>query len=195
MSRPRLTCRIFFARGVALSPWAPDDQRRGRCPCGGDQPVRIATPGGLLSVELRSTLARKRNDTRLFRWSGNGWLPIAGPNADLFAASSTTPLRCASTGRVDALGSGPVPGSRSKNTVLDLATELASSAACRQAVFRSRSRCAASPMPAPTCQRHQSALRIEGLGRPRAGGSIGRRVEAVGENLACPPAARTDQMG
>ena len=175
-----LNVQNFFARGVALSPWALTIND-----VGGARAVTtgaVATPGGLLSVTPVDLGAQE--DARLFRWSGNGSLSIAGPNADLSRQlNNAFALRL--DGRVDALGSGPVRIAI-ENTVLDATDLLRAQPAGKPFTVKIPLRCFADA--GANLGSVATPLRIEGS----AGLALvlqSARVEAVGENLACPPVA------
>jgi beta-glucosidase len=171
----------FFARGVALSPWALTIND-----AGGARSVTtaaIASPGGAVAVTPVDLGAQE--DARLFRWSGNGSLTIGGPTADLSRQlNNAFALRL--DGRVDALGSGPVRLAID-NTVLDATELLRAQPPGKPFTVKIPLRCFA-----------DAGANLASVANPlRIEGSTGlalvlqsARVEAVGENLACPPVAK-----
>jgi beta-glucosidase len=176
-----LNVQNFFARGVALSPWSMtiNDAGGARTLAAGP----LATPGGLLSATPVDLGAQE--DARLFRWTGNGSLSIAGPTADLSRQlNNAFALRL--DGRVDALGSGPVRIAID-NTALDATELLRAQPAGKPFTVKIPLRCFADA--GANLASVTNPLRIEGS----AGLALvvqSARVEAVGENLACPPLAR-----
>jgi beta-glucosidase len=175
-----LNVQNFFARGVALSPWALTIND-----AGGARSVTtgaIASPSGAVSVTPVDLGAQE--DARLFRWAGNGSLDIKGPTADLSRQlNNAFALRL--DGRVDALGSGPVRLAID-STVLDATELLRAQPPGKPFTVKIPLRCFADA--GANLAGVASPLRIEGS----AGLALvlqSARVEAVGENLACPPAA------
>jgi beta-glucosidase len=176
-----LNVQNFFARGVALSPWALTIND-----AGGARSVTtaaIASPGGAVAVTPVDLGAQE--DARLFRWSGNGSLTIGGPTADLSRQlNNAFALRL--DGRVDALGSGPVRLAID-NTVLDATELLRAQPPGKPFTVKIPLRCFA-----------DAGANLVSVANPlRIEGSTGlalvlqsARVEAVGENLACPPVAK-----
>ena len=176
-----LNVQNFFARGAALSPWALTISD-----AGGARTVTtgaVATPGGLLSVSPVDLGAQE--DARLFRWAGNGSLDIKGPTADLSRQlNNAFALRL--DGRVDALGSGPVRLAID-NTMLDATELLRAQPAGKLFTIKVPLRCFADA--GANLASVTNPVRIEGS----AGLALvlqSARIEAVGENLACPPVAR-----
>jgi len=175
-----LNVQNFFARGVALSPWALtiSDSGGARSVTAGS----VATPGGALSVSPVDLGAQE--DARLFRWSGNAALSIGGPNADLSRQlNNAFALRL--DGRVDSLGAGPVRVAID-NTVLDATELLKAQKAGAPMTLKIPLRCFADA--GANLAAVANPLRIEGS----AGLALvlqSARVEAVGEALPCPPVA------
>ncbi len=176
-----LNVQNFFARGAALSPWALTISD-----AGGARTVTtgaVATPGGCLSVSPVDLGAQE--DARLFRWAGNGSLDIKGPTADLSRQlNNAFALRL--DGRVDAVGTGPVRLAID-NTMLDATELLRAQPAGKRFTIKVPLRCFADA--GANLASVTNPVRIEGS----AGLALvlqSARIEAVGENLACPPVAR-----
>jgi beta-glucosidase len=175
-----LNVQNFFARGVALSPWALtiNDSGGARAVTTG----AVASPSGAVSVTPVDLGAQE--DARLFRWTGNGSLSITGPAADLSRQlNNAFALRL--DGRVDAPGSGPVRLAID-NTVFDATELLRAQPAGKPFTVKIPLRCFADA--GANLAGVTNPLRIEGS----AGTALviqSARVEAVGENLACPPVA------
>lgn len=121
----------------------------------------------------------------MFRWSGKGSLSISGPAADLSRQlNNAFALRL--DGRVDALGSGPVKLAID-NIVFDVTELLRAQKPGVPFTVKIPLRCFA-----------DAGAHLAGVTNPlRIEGSAGlalviqsARVEAVGENLACPPLVR-----
>jgi beta-glucosidase len=175
-----LNVQTFFARGVALSPWALTISDSG-----GALAVTtsaVATPGGALTVTPVDLGAQE--DARLFRWSGNASLSIGGPNADLSRQlNNAFALRL--DGGVDSVGAGPVRIAID-DTVLDVTDLLKAQKAGAPMTVKIPLRCFA-----------DAGANLTAVAKPlRIEGSSGlalvlqsARVEAVGEPLACPPVA------
>ena len=176
-----LNVQNFFAHGVALSPWALTIND-----AGGARSVTtgaVVSPTGAVSVTPVDLGAQE--DARLFRWAGNGTLDIKGPTADLSRQlNNAFALRL--DGRVDALGSGSVRLAID-STVLDATELLRAQPPGKPFTVKIPLRCFADA--GANLANVASPLRIEGS----AGLALvlqSARVEAVGENLACPPVAK-----
>jgi beta-glucosidase len=176
-----LNVQNFFARGVALSPWSLTISD-----AGGARTVTtgtVATPSGALSVTPVDLGAQE--DARLFRWTGNGTLSIGGPTADLSRQlNNAFALRL--DGRVDALGSGPVRIAID-NIIFDATELLRGQPAGKPMTVKIPLRCFADA--GANLAAVANPLRIEGS----AGLALvlqSARVEAIGENLACPPVVK-----
>jgi beta-glucosidase len=164
-----------------LSPWALtiNDSGGARAVTTG----AVVSPSGAVSVTPVDLSAQE--DARLFRWSGNGSLSITGPAADL-SRQLNNAFAVRLDGRVDALGSGPVRLAID-NTIFDATELLRAQPVGKPFTVKVPLRCFADA--GANLAGVTNPLRIEGS----AGTALviqSARVEADGENLACPPVAK-----
>jgi beta-glucosidase len=176
-----LNVQNFLDRGKVLSPWSMT-----LTDAGGARTVAAGaaeSPGRALSQRPVDLAAQE--DARQFRWGGQAAVNIIGPPADLSRQlNNAFALRLDL--RMDSLGAGPVTISVG-NTALDATALLRALQAGARATVKIPLRCFADA--GANLGSVDQALKIEG------GAGLGltlqsARVEAVGEPLACPPAAK-----
>lgn len=167
----------YFSAGRAQAPW-----RLSLTDAGGNRPVETsmaASPEGQISV--RSIDIYAQEDGKRFDWTGPGSFGIDGPPADI-----SRPLNNSFALKVEWLinniGNDPLILSMA-NVPLDVTALAATAPKGRQSVLRIPLRCFADA--SADFSRMDNALRLQ------AGGGtsvtlLSAKVEAVGDNIACP---------
>ena len=171
----------LFLNGRAAGPWALSlaDSAGGRTV----SDSRAQSLGGAISM-VPIDLGAQEN-ARRFAWTGPASFSIVGASAD-FARQLNNAFALRLDGSVEAMGSGPVRLSIN-TTTLDATELLRSQPAGKPFTIKVPLRCFADAGASLT--NVTTPLKIEGS--PGLALVLqSARVEAVGENLACPPAAR-----
>ncbi|PZQ24165.1 MAG: 1,4-beta-D-glucan glucohydrolase [Sphingopyxis macrogoltabida] len=176
-----LNVENFFSGGRARSPWTLSITD-----AGGSRQVEsgaIDSSYGLLKT--RSVDVAAQEDGKSFAWTGPASLRLSGPNADMTRQlNNSFALRI--DWRIDTAGSGPATLSFGAATV-DLAARIAAAPVGTVETVKIPLRCFADA--GADLARVDAPLAIGG-DAGLALTLVGARIEAVGENLECPPAAK-----
>lgn len=173
-----LNVENFFSGGRARAPWVLSITD-----AGGSRPVEsapAASPGGLISA--RSVDVQAQEDGKAFVWTGPAALHLTGPYADLSRQmNGSFALRL--DWRVDAVGDGPV-GLAMNGQAFDVSAMVRAAPARQVTTIKVPLRCFADA--GANMQRIDYATSIQG-DKGFAATLLTAKVEAVGENLPCPP--------
>lgn len=175
-----LNVENFFSGGRARAPWVLSITD-----AGGKRPVEsapIASPGGMIAA--RSVDVRAQEDGKSFVWTGPATLELTGPYADLSRQlNNSFALRV--DWRIDAAGGAPVSlalGGRAFD--ISAAVKAAQGGV---STIKVPLRCFADA--GANLKQVDNAVTVR-ADKGFAATLLHTNVEAVGENLACPPAAK-----
>ncbi len=175
-----LNVENFFSGGRARAPWVLSITD-----AGGKRPVEsapIASPGG--KIAARSVDVRAQEDGKSFTWTGPATLELTGPYADLSRQlNNSFALRV--DWRIDAAGSAPVSlalGGRA----FDVSAAV-KAAQGQVSTIKIPLRCFADA--GANLRQVDNAVTVN-ADKGFAATLLNTNVEAVGENLPCPPAAK-----
>lgn len=176
-----LNVETYFAGGRARAPWALTVTD-----AGGARPVEsapVTSPGGLLAA--RSVDVKAQEDGKSFTWTGPASFHLSGPYADLSRQlNNSFALRV--EWRVDALGTGPVTVALG-GQAFDVSDWVKAAAKGQVSSFRIPLRCFADA--GANLQKLDYALSVT-ADKGFAATLLHTNVQAVGENLPCPPKAK-----
>ncbi|APZ98535.1 1,4-beta-D-glucan glucohydrolase [Sphingopyxis sp. QXT-31] len=176
-----LNVETYFAGGRARSPWALTVTD-----AGGARPVEsapVASPGGLIAA--RSVDVKAQEDGKSFVWTGPASFHLSGPYADLSRQlNNSFALRV--EWRVDALGTGPVTVALG-GQAFDVSDWVKAAPTGQVSSFRIPLRCFADA--GANLQKLDYALSVT-ADKGFAATLLHTNVQAVGENLPCPPKAK-----
>lgn len=176
-----LNVENFFSGGRARAPWVLTVSDGG-----GARPVEappVSSPNGLIAA--RSVDVRAQEDGKSFIWSGPASLGLSGPNADLSRQlNNSFALRI--DWRIDAAGQTPVRLALGGATV-DIAALVGAAPKGQVSTIKVPLRCFADA--GADLRRVGYPLTIHG-DKGLAVTLLNTNVEAVGENLPCPPAVK-----
>ena len=175
-----LNVENFFSGGRARAPWVLSITD-----AGGKRPVEsapIASPGGMIAA--RSVDVRAQEDGKSFTWTGPATLELTGPYADLSRQlNNSFALRV--DWRIDAANSAPVSlalGGRA----FDVSAAV-KAAQGQVSTIKIPLRCFADA--GANLRQVDNAVTVN-ADKGFAATLLNTNVEAVGENLPCPPAAK-----
>jgi beta-glucosidase len=176
-----LNVENFFSGGRARPPWALTVTD-----AGGSRPVEsppATSPGGLIAA--RSVDVRAQEDGKAFVWTGPAALHLSGPYADLSRQlNNSFALRI--EWRIDAVGAGPVQIALGGKG-FDISDWVKAAAKGQVSTVKVPLRCFADA--GANLQRVDYALSVQ-ADKGFAATLLNTNVEAVGQNLPCPPAAK-----
>lgn len=176
-----LNVETYFAGGRARSPWALTVTD-----AGGARPVEsppVTSPGGLIAA--RSVDVKAQEDGKSFVWTGPAAFHLSGPYADLSRQlNNSFALRV--EWRVDALGTGPVTVALG-GQAFDVSDWVKAAPKGQVSSFRIPLRCFADA--GANLQKLDYALSVT-ADKGFAATLLHTNVQAVGENLPCPPKAK-----
>ncbi len=176
-----LNVENFFSGGRARAPWVLSITD-----AGGKRPVEsapIASPGGM--VEARSVDVRAQEDGKSFTWTGPATLELTGPYADLSRQlNNSFALRV--DWRIDATGGTPVSLALG-GKAFDISALVNAAPKGQVSTIKVPLRCFADA--GANLKQVDYAASIAG-DKGFAATLLNTNVEAVGENLPCPPAAK-----
>ncbi|RYD44014.1 MAG: glycoside hydrolase family 3 protein [Sphingomonadales bacterium] len=176
-----LNVENFFSGGRARAPWVLSITD-----AGGKRPVEsapIASPGGMIAA--RSVDVRAQEDGKAFVWTGPATLELTGPYADLSRQlNNSFALRV--EWRVDAIGSAPVSLALG-GKAFDISAAVKAAAKGQVSTIKVPLRCFADA--GANLRQVDYAVSIAG-DKGFAATLLNTNVEAVGENLPCPPAVK-----
>ncbi|WP_327466834.1 glycoside hydrolase family 3 protein [Sphingopyxis sp.] len=176
-----LNVENFFSGGRARAPWALTVTDTG-----GARPVEsgpVTSPGGLLAA--RSVDVKAQEDGKSFVWTGPASFHLSGPYADLTRQlNNSFALRV--EWRVDALGTGPVQVALG-GKAFDVSDWVKAAPKGQVSSFRIPLRCFADA--GANLQKLDYALSVT-ADKGFAATLLNTNVQAVGENLPCPPAVK-----
>ncbi|HWW56664.1 MAG TPA: glycoside hydrolase family 3 N-terminal domain-containing protein [Sphingopyxis sp.] len=176
-----LNVENFFSGGRARAPWVLSITD-----AGGKRPVEsppIASPGGMIAV--RSVDVRAQEDGKSFTWTGPATLELTGPYADLSRQlNNSFALRV--DWRIDAIGSAPVSLALG-GKAFDVSAAVKAAPKGQVSTIKVPLRCFADA--GANLRQVDYAVSIAG-DKGFAATLLNTNVEAVGENLPCPPAAK-----
>jgi len=176
-----LNVENFFSGGRARAPWALTVTD-----VGGSRPVEsppATSPGGLIAV--RSVDVRAQEDGKAFVWTGPAALHLSGPYADLSRQlNNSFALRI--EWRIDAVGAGPVQVALG-GKAFDISDWVKAAAKGQVSTIKVPLRCFADA--GANLQRVDYALSVQ-ADKGFAATLLNTNVEAVGQNLPCPPAVK-----
>lgn len=176
-----LNVETYFAGGRARAPWALTVTD-----AGGARPVEsapVASPGGLIAA--RSVDVKAQEDGKSFTWTGPAAFHLSGPYADLSRQlNNSFALRV--EWRVDALGTGPVTVALG-GQAFDVSDWVKAAPMGQVSSFRIPLRCFADA--GANLQKLDYALSVT-ADKGFAATLLHTNVQAVGENLPCPPKAK-----
>ncbi len=175
-----LNVENFFSGGRARSPWVLSITD-----VGGKRPVEsapIASPGGMIAA--RSVDVRAQEDGKSFTWTGPATLELTGPYADLSRQlNNSFALRV--DWRIDAADSVSVRLSLGGKT-FDIASAVNGATLGHVSTIKVPLRCFADA--GANLRQIDNAVTIQ-ADKGFAATLLKANVEAVGENLPCPPPA------
>ncbi|SBV33396.1 Beta-glucosidase [uncultured Sphingopyxis sp.] len=176
-----LNVENFFAGGRARAPWVLSITD-----AGGKRPVEsapIASPGGMIAA--RSVDVRAQEDGKSFTWTGPATLELTGPYADLSRQlNNSFALRV--DWRIDAAGGAPVSLALG-GKAFDISAAVKAAAEGQVSTIKVPLRCFADA--GANLKQVDNAVTVR-ADKGFAATLLHTNVEAVGENLACPPAAK-----
>lgn len=176
-----LNVETYFAGGRARAPWALTVTD-----AGGARPVEsppVTSPGGLIAA--RSVDVKAQEDGKSFTWTGPAAFHLSGPYADLSRQlNNSFALRV--EWRVDALGTGPVTVALG-GQAFDVSDWVKAAPKGQVSSFRIPLRCFADA--GANLQKLDYALSVT-ADQGFAATLLHTNVQAVGENLPCPPKAK-----
>lgn len=176
-----LNAENFFAGGRARAPWGLTVTD-----AGGARPVEsapVSSPGGLLAA--RSVDVKAQEDGKSFVWTGPASFHLSGPYADLTRQlNNSFALRV--EWRVDATGNGPVRLALG-GQAFDISDLVKAAPKGEVTSMRIPLRCFADA--GANLQKLDYALSIA-ADRGFAATLLNTNVQAVGDNLPCPPRAK-----
>jgi len=176
-----LNVETYFAGGRARAPWALTVTD-----AGGARPVEsapVTSPGGLIAA--RSVDVKAQEDGKSFVWTGPASFHLSGPYADLSRQlNNSFALRV--EWRVDALGTGPVTVALG-GQAFDVSDWVKGAPQGQVSSFRIPLRCFADA--GANLQKLDYALSVT-ADKGFAATLLHTNVQAVGENLPCPPKAK-----
>ena len=176
-----LNVENFFSGGRARAPWVLSITD-----AGGKRPVEsapIASPGGMIAA--RSVDVRAQEDGKSFTWTGPATLDLTGPYADLSRQlNNSFALRV--DWRVDAAGGAPVSLALG-GKAFDISEMVKAAARGQVSTIKVPLRCFADA--GANLRQVDNAVTVK-ADKGFAATLLNTNVEAVGENLPCPPAAK-----
>ena len=176
-----LNVENFFSGGRARAPWVLSITD-----AGGKRPVEsapIASPGGMIAA--RSVDVRAQEDGKSFVWTGPATLELTGPYADLSRQlNNSFALRV--EWRVDAIGSAPVSLALG-GKAFDISAAVKAAPKGQVSTIKVPLRCFADA--GANLRQVDNAVTVQ-ADRGFAATLLNTNVEAVGENLPCPPAVK-----
>ena len=176
-----LNVENFFTGGRARAPWALTVTD-----AGGSRPVEsppVSSPGGLIAA--RSVDVRAQEDGKAFVWTGPAALHLSGPYADLSRQlHNSFALRI--DWRIDAVGAAPVQIALG-GKAFDVSDRVKAAAKGQVSTIKVPLRCFADA--GANLQRVDYALSVQ-ADKGFAATLLNTNVEAVGQNLPCPPAVK-----
>jgi beta-glucosidase len=176
-----LNVENFFSGGRARAPWVLTVTD-----AGGSRPVEsppMSSPGGLIAA--RSVDVRAQEDGKSFVWTGPAALHLSGPYADLSRQlNNSFALRV--DWRVDAIGSVPVTLALG-GKAFDISAAVKAAPKGQVSTIKVPLRCFADA--GANLRQVDYAVSIQS-DKGFAATLLNTNVEAVGENLPCPPAVK-----
>ena len=176
-----LNVENYFSGGRARAPWVLTVTD-----AGGSRPVEsppVSSPGGLIAA--RSVDVRAQEDGKSFVWTGPAALHLSGPYADLSRQlNNSFALRV--DWRVDAIGSGPVTLALG-GKAFDISAAVKAAPKGQVSTIKVPLRCFADA--GANLRQVDYAVSIQS-DKGFAATLLNTNVEAVGENLPCPPAVK-----
>ena len=176
-----LNVENFFSGGRARSPWVLSITD-----AGGKRPVEsaaITSPGGMIAA--RSVDVRAQEDGKSFVWTGPATLELTGPYADLSRQlNNSFALRI--EWRIDAPGTAPVSIALG-GKAFDISAAVKSAAPGQIVTIKVPLRCFADA--GANLRQVDNAATVK-ADKGFAATLLNTNVEAVGENLPCPPAVK-----
>ncbi len=176
-----LNVETYFAGGRARAPWVLTVTD-----AGGSRPVEsapVSSPGGLIAV--RSVDVKAQEDGKSFVWTGPAAFHLSGPYADLTRQlNNSFALRV--EWRVDAPGTGPVTLAMG-GQAFDISDWVKAAPKGQVSSFRIPLRCFADAGANLTKLDYALSLSAD---KGFAATLLHTNVQAVGENLPCPPKAK-----
>ena len=176
-----LNVENFFSGGRARAPWVLSITD-----AGGKRPVEsapIASPGGMIAA--RSVDVRAQEDGKSFTWTGPATLELTGPYADLSRQlNNSFALRV--DWRVDAAGGAPISLALG-GKAFDISEMVKAAARGQVSTIKVPLRCFADA--GANLRQVDNAVTVK-ADKGFAATLLNTNVEAVGENLPCPPAAK-----
>jgi len=176
-----LNVENFFSGGRARAPWVLTVTD-----AGGARPVEsgpVSSPGGLIAA--RSVDVRAQEDGKSFVWTGPAALHLSGPYADLSRQlNNSFALRV--EWRIDAIGSAPVSLALG-GKAFDISALVKAAPKGQVSTIKVPLRCFADA--GANLRQVDYAVSIQS-DKGFAATLLNTNVEAVGENLPCPPAVK-----
>jgi beta-glucosidase len=176
-----LNVENFFSGGRARAPWVLSI-----ADAGGKRPVEsapIASPGGMIAA--RSVDVRAQEDGKSFVWTGPATLELTGPYADLSRQlNNSFALRV--DWRIDAPGGAPVSLALG-GKAFDIWALVKAAPKGQVSTIKVPLRCFADA--GANLRQVDNAMTIQ-AGKGFAATLLNTNVEAVGENLPCPPTVK-----
>ncbi|KGB56925.1 Beta-glucosidase precursor [Sphingopyxis sp. LC81] len=176
-----LNVENFFSGGRARAPWVLTVTD-----AGGSRPVEsppVSSPGGLIAA--RSVDVRAQEDGKSFVWTGPAALHLSGPYADLSRQlNNSFALRI--DWRIDAVGSAPVSLALG-GKAFDISAAVKAAPKGQVSTIKLPLRCFADA--GANLRQVDYAVSIQS-DKGFAATLLNTNVEAVGENLPCPPAVK-----
>ncbi|MEI4508226.1 glycoside hydrolase family 3 N-terminal domain-containing protein [Sphingopyxis sp. CCNWLW253] len=176
-----LNVENFFSGGRARAPWVLTVTD-----AGGSRPVEsppVSSPGGLIAA--RSVDVRAQEDGKSFVWTGPAALHLSGPYADLSRQlNNSFALRV--DWRIDAVGSAPVSLALG-GKAFDVSAAVKAAPKGQVSTIKLPLRCFADA--GANLRQVDYAVSIQS-DKGFAATLLNTNVEAVGENLPCPPAVK-----
>ena len=176
-----LNVENFFSGGRARAPWVLSVTD-----AGGKRPVEsapVASPGGMIAA--RSVDVRAQEDGKAFVWAGPATLELTGPYADLLRQlNNSFALRI--DWRIDAAGGTPVNLALG-GKAFDITDMVRAAAKGQVSTIKVPLRCFADA--GANLRQVDNAVTVQ-ADKGFAATLLNTNVEAVGENLPCPPASK-----
>ncbi|MBB6425061.1 glycoside hydrolase family 3 protein [Sphingopyxis sp. JAI128] len=176
-----LNVENFFSGGRARAPWVLSITD-----AGGKRPVEsapIASPGGMIAA--RSVDVRAQEDGKSFTWTGPATLELTGPYADLSRQlNNSFALRV--DWRIDAAGGAPVSLALG-GKAFDVSGKVKAAVPGQVSTIKVPLRCFADA--GANLRQVDNAVTVK-ADKGFAATLLNTNVEAVGENLPCPPAVK-----